>query len=37
MGIFPNDKAIIRLMGSMMLKQNDELSRKRRYMQLERL
>ena len=35
--IFLNDKALTRLMGAMMLEQNDELLRKRRYMQLERL
>ena len=36
-GIFPNDGAIIRLVGAMMLKQNDEWSLQRRYMQLEGL
>jgi len=36
-GIFPNDKAIIRLVGAMMLEQNDEWSLQRRYMQLEGL
>ena len=35
-GIFPND-AIIRLVGAMMLEQNDEWSLQRRYMQLEGL
>jgi putative transposase len=34
-GIFPNDAAIVRLVGAMMLKQNDEWSLNRRYMQLE--
>jgi putative transposase len=36
-GIFPNDRAIIRLVGAMMLEQNDEWSLQRRYMQLEGL
>jgi len=36
-GIFPNDKAIVRLVGAMMLEQNDEWSLQRRYMQLEGL
>lgn len=36
-GIFPNDHAIIRLVGAMMLEQNDEWSLQRRYMQLEGL
>ena len=35
MGIFPNDAAITRLVGAMMLEQNDEWSLNRRYMQLE--
>lgn len=34
-GIFPNDLAIIRLMGAMMLEQNDKRSLQRRYMPLE--
>lgn len=34
-GIFPNDAAIVRLVGAMMLEQNDEWSLQRRYMQLE--
>ena len=34
---FPNDAAITRLVGAMMLKQNDEWSLNRRYMQLEGL
>jgi len=33
--IFPNDTAIVRLMGAVMLEQNDEWSLNRRYMQLE--
>ena len=37
MGIFPNDAAIIRLVGAMMLEQNDEWALNRRYMQLEAL
>jgi putative transposase len=36
-GIFPNDAAIARLVGAMMLEQNDEWSLNRRYMQLEGL
>jgi putative transposase len=36
-GIFPNDAAIIRLVGAMMLEQNDEWALNRRYMQLEAL
>lgn len=36
-GIFPNEGAIIRLVGAMMLEQNDEWSLQRRYMQLEGL
>ncbi|WP_395401553.1 IS256 family transposase [Pseudoduganella sp. UC29_106] len=36
-GIFPNDRAIIRLVGALMLEQNDEWSLQRRYMQLEGL
>jgi putative transposase len=36
-GIFPNDAAIVRLVGAMMLEQNDEWSLQRRYMQLEGL
>jgi putative transposase len=36
-GIFPNERAIVRLVGAMMLEQNDEWSLQRRYMQLEGL
>lgn len=34
-GIFPNESAITRLVGAMMLEQNGEWSLQRRYMQLE--
>jgi putative transposase len=36
-GIFPNERVIVRLVGAMMLEQNDEWSLQRRYMQLEGL
>jgi putative transposase len=36
-GIFPNEAAITRLVGAMLLEQNDEGQLKRRYMQLEGL
>lgn len=34
-GIFPNDAAIVHLVGTMLLEQNDEWSLQHRYMQLE--
>lgn len=36
-GIFPDDAAIVRLVGAMMLEQNGERSLQRRYMQPEGL
>ena len=34
-GIFPNDAAIVRLLGALLLEQNDEWQLQRRYVQLE--
>jgi transposase-like protein len=36
-GIFPNDAAIVRLVGALLLEQNDEYSIQKRYMSLESL
>lgn len=36
-GIFPNDGSITRLVGALLLEQNDEWQLERRYMQLEGL
>jgi len=36
-GIFPNEAAIVRLIGALLLEQNDEWQLQRRYMQLEGL
>ncbi len=37
LGIFPNDAPIVRLVGALLLEQNDEWQLQRRYMQLEGL
>jgi len=36
-GIFPNDAAIVRLVGAMLNEQSDEWALQRRYLQLESL
>ena len=36
-GIFPNEAAIMRLIGALLLEQNDEWALQHRYMQLEGL
>jgi transposase-like protein len=36
-GMFPNDAAVVRLVGALMLEQNDEWAVSRRYMTLETL
>lgn len=37
MGIFPNEASIYRLVGALLLEQNDEWALQRRYMTLETL